>query len=125
MPTAIPFHISNAIQRWTPDSLLLAFSVTPRNGPVSIPRPSSQKETGSSRLACNNVSESENIASTIGDGLATGIDVDDAMTDEKENNSQNIFCSTSHGKLKALIDLKQLRLVEKQLERHLRALIAE
>ncbi|KAK7468468.1 ATP-dependent DNA helicase Snf21 [Stygiomarasmius scandens] len=70
------------------------------------------------------IRELENIASTIGDGgLETGIDVDDAMKDEKENNSQNIFSSTSHGKLKALIELKQLRLVEKQ--RHMRALVAE
>ncbi|KAF5361681.1 hypothetical protein D9758_007383 [Tetrapyrgos nigripes] len=72
------------------------------------------------------IRELEAISSTIGDGgLETGIDVDDVMKDDKENNTaqSNIFSSTSHGKLRALIELKSLRLVEKQ--RHMRALVAE
>ncbi|KAF9066567.1 SNF2 family N-terminal domain-containing protein [Rhodocollybia butyracea] len=62
--------------------------------------------------------ELESIPSTIGDGSLEGELVEESMED-----SPLPFPSTSHGKLSALIELKSLRLIEKQ--RTMRAMVAE
>ncbi|KAL0581366.1 ATP-dependent DNA helicase Snf21 [Marasmius crinis-equi] len=84
------------------------------------------------------VRELESITSTIGDGgLEADVDVESLSKEEKENADEATKPSastslhqaltfppaTSHGKLRALIELKSLRLIDKQ--RQMRALTAE
>ncbi|KAG7090792.1 hypothetical protein E1B28_009876 [Marasmius oreades] len=84
------------------------------------------------------IQELEAMASTIGDGgLETDVDVESLSKENKENADQaaknatstplhhalTFPPATSHGKLRALIELKSLRLLEKQ--RAMRALTAE
>ncbi|KAJ3879309.1 SNF2-family ATP dependent chromatin remodeling factor snf21 [Lentinula edodes] len=64
--------------------------------------------------------ELESIPATIGDESFENDIVEEFMPD---TNSPLSFPSTSHGKLSALIELKSLRLIEKQ--RTMRALVAE
>ncbi|KAF7310438.1 hypothetical protein HMN09_00585900 [Mycena chlorophos] len=67
------------------------------------------------------IRELESLLSTMGEGgLETGFDHQDMVKTEKENTS---LMHTSHGKLRALNELKGLRLLDKQ--RALRAHIAE
>ncbi|KAJ3751098.1 SNF2-family ATP dependent chromatin remodeling factor snf21 [Lentinula detonsa] len=64
--------------------------------------------------------ELESIPSTVGDENFENDVVQESMS---ESDSPLSFPSTSHGKLSALIELKSLRLIEKQ--RTMRALVAE
>ncbi|KIY45726.1 SNF2-family ATP dependent chromatin remodeling factor snf21 [Fistulina hepatica ATCC 64428] len=75
------------------------------------------------------IRELETLPSTMGDGGL--VDVDDTMTDDKlkakEEQGLSALLShpapNTHGKLRAIIELKALRLVDKQ--RQLRAIVAE
>ncbi|KAK0208011.1 SNF2-family ATP dependent chromatin remodeling factor snf21 [Desarmillaria ectypa] len=78
------------------------------------------------------IRELEVLPSTMGDGgLVPDVDIDEMVKGEKENTAVNDAhlgnlihpSATSHGKLRAMIELKSLRLVEKQ--RAMRALVAE
>ncbi|KAG7450799.1 uncharacterized protein BT62DRAFT_1045760 [Guyanagaster necrorhizus] len=78
------------------------------------------------------IRELEALPSTMGDGgLVPGVDIDEMVKGEKENTAANDAhlgnlihpSATSHGKFRAMIELKSLRLVEKQ--RAMRALVAE
>ncbi|KAL0945551.1 hypothetical protein HGRIS_014712 [Hohenbuehelia grisea] len=75
------------------------------------------------------IRELEDLPSTIGDGGFEGILDPNAVKDEKENAdppSLSIVThpkASTHGKLRALIELKSLRLLDKQ--RAMRALVAE
>ncbi|KAF7340173.1 Chromatin structure-remodeling complex subunit snf21 [Mycena venus] len=79
------------------------------------------------------IRELESLPSTMGDGgFETGLNPQDIVKDEKENSSDTkpdpsslptLISSTSHGKIRALIELKSLRLLDKQ--RLLRAQVAE
>ncbi|KAF8213753.1 SNF2 family N-terminal domain-containing protein [Mycena galopus ATCC 62051] len=73
------------------------------------------------------IRELESLPSTMGDGgLETGLDPQDIAKDDKENAADTkltLISSTSHGKIRALIELKSLRLLDKQ--RLLRAQVAE
>ncbi|KAK0456862.1 SNF2-family ATP dependent chromatin remodeling factor snf21 [Armillaria borealis] len=78
------------------------------------------------------IRELEALPSTMGDGgLVPGVDIDEMVKGEKENTVANDAhlgtlihpSATSHGKFRAMIELKSLRLVEKQ--RAMRALVAE
>ncbi|KAJ8091396.1 ATP-dependent DNA helicase Snf21 [Marasmius tenuissimus] len=84
------------------------------------------------------VRELESITSTVGDGgLEADVDIESLSKEDKENADDATKPSTatplhqaiafppttSHGKLRALIELKSLRLIEKQ--RQMRALTAE
>ncbi|KAF7306400.1 hypothetical protein MIND_00431200 [Mycena indigotica] len=68
------------------------------------------------------IRELEELLSTMGDGgLETGFDHQDMIKSEKENTA--LITQTSHGKLRALNELKALRLLDKQ--RIMRAAVAE
>ncbi|KAK7064785.1 chromatin structure-remodeling complex subunit snf21 [Favolaschia claudopus] len=81
------------------------------------------------------IRELEALPSTMGDGgLETGLDPQDIAKNDKENTATEIksepsasqptlISNTSHGKIRALIELKSLRLIDKQ--RVLRAQVAE
>ncbi|KAJ7857605.1 SNF2-family ATP dependent chromatin remodeling factor snf21 [Mycena leptocephala] len=76
------------------------------------------------------IRELESLPSTIGNGgSATGLDPQDIMMRDKENSTSNPFTvptlisNTSHGKIRALIELKSLRLLDKR--RRLRSQVAE
>ncbi|KAJ7171766.1 SNF2-family ATP dependent chromatin remodeling factor snf21 [Mycena crocata] len=80
------------------------------------------------------IRELEALPSTIGDGgFDTGLDPEDIVKGEKENSDvvakpdpsslPTLISNTSHGKIRALIELKSLRLLDKQ--RVLRAQVAE
>ncbi|KAJ7785661.1 SNF2-family ATP dependent chromatin remodeling factor snf21 [Mycena metata] len=74
------------------------------------------------------IRELESLPSTIGEGgLDTGFDPQDIVKSEKENSSSpslpHLISNTSHGKIRSLIELKGLRLLDKQ--RLLRAQVAE
>ncbi|KAJ7037457.1 SNF2-family ATP dependent chromatin remodeling factor snf21 [Mycena alexandri] len=74
------------------------------------------------------IRELESMPSTIGEGgLDTGFDPQDIVKSEKENSSSpslpHLISNTSHGKIRSLIELKGLRLLDKQ--RLLRAQVAE
>ncbi|KAF9457457.1 SNF2 family N-terminal domain-containing protein, partial [Collybia nuda] len=85
------------------------------------------------------IRELEAMPSTMGDGsLDNGFDLEENMKEEKENDNtmslqqqdnRNHFSSlihpspTAHGKIRALIELKSLRVLDKQ--RSMRALVAE
>lgn len=92
----------------------------------------------------NRIRELEALPSTIGDGgFDTGLDIEAVLNGEKENDNYSnghvvdvkpviplherslipIPSATAHGKLRAMIELKSLRLIEKQ--RAARALVAE
>ncbi|KAJ7071584.1 SNF2-family ATP dependent chromatin remodeling factor snf21 [Mycena amicta] len=68
------------------------------------------------------IRELESLLSTMGEGgLETGFEHHDMIKSEKENTA--LITQTSHGKLRALNELKALRLLDKQ--RFLRAAVAE
>ncbi|KAJ6573921.1 SNF2-family ATP dependent chromatin remodeling factor snf21 [Mycena vulgaris] len=79
------------------------------------------------------IRELEALPSTIGDGgFETGLDPQDIVKGEKENSTipkpdpsalPTLISNTSHGKIRALIELKSLRLLDKQ--RLLRSQVAE
>jgi ATP-dependent helicase STH1/SNF2 len=76
------------------------------------------------------IRELESPPSTIGNGgFTTGLDPQDIMMRDKENSTSNPFTvptlisNTSHGKIRALIELKSLRLLDKR--RLLRSQVAE
>ncbi|KAF7367428.1 Chromatin structure-remodeling complex subunit snf21 [Mycena sanguinolenta] len=79
------------------------------------------------------IRELEALPSTMGDGgFETGLNPQDIAKDDKENavdtkpdpsSLPTLISSTSHGKIRALIELKSLRLLDKQ--RVLRAQVAE
>ncbi|KAJ7674433.1 SNF2-family ATP dependent chromatin remodeling factor snf21 [Mycena rosella] len=78
------------------------------------------------------IRELEALPSTIGEGgFDTGLDPQDMVKGEKENSSApqpdpsapTLISNTSHGKIRALIELKALRLLDKQ--RLLRSQVAE
>ncbi|KAJ7139490.1 SNF2-family ATP dependent chromatin remodeling factor snf21 [Mycena epipterygia] len=80
------------------------------------------------------IRELEALPSTMGDGgFDTGLDPQDIVKGEKENSSvipkpdpaalPTLISNTSHGKIRALIELKSLRLLDKQ--RLLRSQVAE
>ncbi|KAJ7151627.1 SNF2-family ATP dependent chromatin remodeling factor snf21 [Mycena filopes] len=74
------------------------------------------------------IRELESLPSTIGEGgLDTGFDPQDIVKSEKENSSSpslpHLISNTSHGKIRSLIELKSLRLLDKQ--RLLRSQVAE
>ncbi|KAJ7657873.1 SNF2-family ATP dependent chromatin remodeling factor snf21 [Mycena polygramma] len=70
------------------------------------------------------IRELEHLPSTIGDGgFDTGFDLQGIVKLEKENSTDLSLSNTSHGKIRALIELKTLRLLDKQ--RLLRSQLAE
>ncbi|KAL6305657.1 SNF2 family N-terminal domain-containing protein [Sparassis latifolia] len=66
--------------------------------------------------------ELEEMPATMGDGGLESM-LDDAAMADKENASTELVPADAHGKLRALIELKSLRVLDKQ--RSLRALVAE